>query len=162
MAMIMHRFNHGKYLRIAFVALLLSSISVILSLGIESRCIYNKNVQCINRFQPLVFAEHSKSELTRQFLLNQGWPYLFNNVKPNVDFNQNWPLSIFVPDATARILQNPLLTSGKPIYMDKNDLSFIANIPGNQLEIFLRNSTQIPIGDSPYIEVRRLKLDGSK
>lgn len=158
----MHRFNYGKYLRIAFVAFLMSSISVILSFGIEARCIYNKNVQCVNKFQPLIFPEHSKSELSKQFLLNNGWPYLFNNVKPLVDFNEVWPLGVFVPEATPRILQNPLLKTGGPIYMDRNDLLFIKKIPGNFLEEFLRDTSQVPLGDSPFLEVRKLNFQGPK
>ena len=159
---IMRRFDHGKYLRIAFVALFLSSISVILSFGIESRCTYNKNVQCENKFQPLIFSEHSKSDLSKQFLFNNGWPYLFNNVKPVVDFNEVWPLGVFVPEATSRILQNPLLKTGGPIYMDRNDLLFIEKIPGNFLGEFLRDTSQVPLGDSSFLEVRKLNVQGSK
>ena len=110
-------FSHYKVLFIVFF----TSASVVnVNYLLDSQCVITKKVVCSDPYRELVMPNSEKNILEKSFYLNQGWPFLINDVLPKINFTIWWPLAVETKYSTTQIIEQAN-SSNFPIWVDYND-----------------------------------------
>jgi hypothetical protein len=121
LALLINRESNNSQLMISFLVLMMSSILVIANFAVDARCMITRNIECTNPYESLVFPELTIKEKSNVFYLNQGWPYLLNQVFPKVNFTVWWPLAVETKKSSEQVISQANNSLQFPIYVDYND-----------------------------------------
>jgi hypothetical protein len=112
-----YNFPHYKVL---FVVFFTSASVVNVNYILDSQCIIAKKVVCSDPYRELLMPNSEKKILEKSFYLNQGWPFLVNEVLPKINFTVWWPLAVETKFSTTQIIDQAN-SSNFPIWVDYND-----------------------------------------
>jgi hypothetical protein len=110
-------FSHFKVLFFVFFT---SASVVSVNYLLDSKCIVTKTVVCSDPYKELRMPNSEKKFLEKSFYLNQGWPFLINEVLPKINFTIWWPLAVETKNSTTQIIEQAN-SSNFPIWVDYND-----------------------------------------
>lgn len=119
-----------RFIGLTFFTLILVSSFFLSENVTQSKCIFAR--QCPNPYQNLVRESESVS-----FFTNQGWPYLFSNMRPDVSFTSYFPLLIYIQGASEKVIADANGLEGTTIVLLKSDYLSLMESPDSLIERFL-------------------------
>jgi len=113
-------FSNFLHYKVLFVVFFTSASVVNVNYMLDSQCIITKKVVCSDPYRELIMPNSEKNILEKSFYLNQGWPFLVNEVLPKINFTVWWPLAVETKYSTTQIIDQAN-SSNFPIWVDYND-----------------------------------------
>ncbi len=106
------------------VYLILASTLLAYNLITPIACLFTDRVPCTNTFNTLTVLAKDYENKSSAFFLNQGWPYLIAGTKPTIDFNADWPLKVYIPGVTERVIFQANSNTNETIWIDENMIEY--------------------------------------
>jgi hypothetical protein len=113
-------FSNFSHFKVLFFIFFTSASVVSMNFLLDSQCVVTKKLVCSDPYQELRMPNTEKSVLEKSFYLNQGWPFLINDVLPRINFNIWWPLAVETKYSTTQIIDQAN-SSNFSIWVDYND-----------------------------------------
>jgi len=113
-------FSNFSDFKVLFIVFFASASIVNVNYLIDSRCVITNKVVCSEPYKELIMPNTDKKILEQSFYLNQGWPFLVNEVLPKINFTVWWPLAVQTKYSTNQIIEEAN-SSNFPIWVDYND-----------------------------------------
>ena len=130
---------------ISLGCIFVSATWVVSTLVSQSSCLFTQ-VKCYQPYSELV--SHSKKMDSRkvEFILNQGWPYLFMEKTPKVSFTPYFPLAVSVKGASDKFIESSGAKDGRVFWLSDSDIASIREFPNSRIDDFL--SDKILVGST--------------
>ena len=110
----------------SFLLIFVFSASLsITNFAVDSRCVITQNSVCSSPYDGLILDDANSDIKSRSFYLNQGWPYLVNDVLPKVNFTVWWPLAVETKKSSTQIIAEANNSLEISIYVDYNDFIYL-------------------------------------
>jgi hypothetical protein len=145
----------------SFIFIFLFSASLtITNFAVDSRCIITRNSECLSPYDGLILNNANPEVKSRSFYLNQGWPYLVNDVLPKVNFTVWWPLAVETKKASAQIINQVNNSLEISIYVDHDDFIYLQKRNPEYTNKFLKGRVIIqPKHGERWAELRPLAFN---
>ncbi len=148
-----------KFNSFIFVFLFSASLTIT-NFAVDSRCVITRNSECSSPYNGLILNNANSEVKSRSFYLNQGWPYLVNDVLPKVNFTIWWPLAVETKKVSTQIINEANNSLEISIYVDYDDFIYLQKRNPEYTNKFLKGREVIqPKFGERWAELRPLAFN---